>query len=266
MNDELLTPKEYEILTKDYMAPTIFNFKLNGRLSFQPGQFVQASIPHIGEATFAPCSNPDQKDSFELCIRGCGSTTDALISLLPGDKIKVRGPFGNGWPIEKLKKQDIIMIAGGMGLIPLRPLLYRILKERRKYGRVFLFGGFRTQEHVLFKDDLRDWDKKVSLNIYLEQLTKDTFYKQGLITEPLKEAKFNTKKSLILICGPEIMIPFVLDVLSNKGFRDDQIFISYERRMECGIGICQHCNVGKYLVCKDGPVFRYDQIRPEVNK
>lgn len=260
------TTKKYEIIAKEESAPSIVNFKIAGHLAFKPGQFVQVRLPHIGESTFAPCSDPKIKDYFELSIRGCGATTTELIKLLPGDQLDIRGPYGNGWPQAQLKGKDIILIAGGMGLIPLRPLLFELIHNKYDYGKVSLFGGFRTDQHVLFKQDLVDWSKKASINIYVEQLSKDPFFKRGLITEPLGETQFNLTKSVVLICGPEVMAPFVIDVLQKKGFKDNQIYLSYERRMECGIGACQHCNIGKYLVCKDGPVFRYDNIKPELNK
>lgn len=258
--------RNYEILAKEEIAPTIFLYKISGRLQFHPGQFIQAAIPHIGESTFAPCSDLTQKDFFELCIRGCGSTTNMITKLLPGDNLKVRGPYGNGWPIEKLKGKDIIMVAGGMGLIPLRPFIYEIMKNRDKYGKIHLIGGFRTIDHILFKDDLAKWDKQISINFYLENLIGRSIYKKGLVTEPLQKEKFNVAKSVILMCGPEVMIPFCIETLVGRGFKEKQIYISYERRMECGIGVCQHCNIGRYLTCQDGPVFRYDQIKTELAK
>lgn len=256
--------KKYEIIAKENSAPSIITFTISGNLGFRPGQFVQVRLPHIGESTFVPCSDPQIKDYFELSIRGCGSTTNELVKLLPGETLDIRGPYGNGWPIAQLKGKDIILIAGGMGLIPLRPLLFQLLRNKAGYGRISLFGGFRTSEHVLFRHDLEKWSKKISVNIYAEQTSRDPLCKKGLITEPLKESKFNIKKSVVLICGPEIMVPFVLDALSDQGFRDNQIYLSYERRTECGIGVCQHCNIGKYLVCKDGPVFRFDKIKTEL--
>jgi NAD(P)H-flavin reductase len=258
--------KEYEILTKEEAAPSIFTFKISGKLQFKPGQFVQAAIPHIGESTFAPCSNPSQKDSFELCIRGCGSTTSAMAKLLPGDNLRVRGPYGNGWPTEKLKGKDIIMVAGGMGIIPLRPLIKEIIAHRGSYGKIHLIGGFRTVDHILFKDEIKKWKKYISINLYIENIANDPAYKKGLITEPLQHEKFNINSSIVLICGPEIMVPFCINTLLDRGFKENQIYISYERRMECGIGVCQHCNIGQYLTCKDGPVFRYDQIKTELSK
>lgn len=258
--------KEYEIISKHESAPAIFTFRLAGSLGFRPGQFVQVKLPHIGEAPFVPCSDPKEKNFFELSIRGCGSKTNELVKLLPGDTLKIRGPYGNGWPIDKLEARDIILIAGGMGLIPLRPLIFELLRSKTNYGKISLFGGFRTSEHLLFRDDLEKWSKRISLNIYTEQASRDPLCKKGLITEPLLEGKFNVKNSIILICGPEIMLPFVTEVLLDKGIKENQIYLSYERRMECGIGVCQHCNIGKYLVCQDGPVFRFDKISPELNK
>ncbi|MCX6808058.1 MAG: FAD/NAD(P)-binding protein [Candidatus Berkelbacteria bacterium] len=257
----------YEIIKKEEMMPGMFLFRLKGRLDFKPGQFVQAALEHFGEGTFAPCSDPNQKDYFELCIRGCGSTSNGLITLLPGDEMLVRGPYGNGWPIKKLWYKDTLLIAGGMGLVPLRPLIFEMLRSKINFDKITLVAGFKTDEHLLFSHDLEIWRKKLSKVIPVVEIGSKNFWGEiGMITEPLKNLVFNKKKTIALICGPEVMVPFVNQVLEEKGLPHNQIYISYERRMECGIGICQHCNIGSHLVCKDGPIFRYDQIKEEVGK
>ncbi len=259
--------QEYEIIEKTELIPSTFLFRFKGHIKFEPGQFVQAALDHFGEGTFAVCSDPHNKDYFELCIRGCGSTTNAMIGLLPGDKMKIRGAYGKGWPLIDLNWRDVILIAGGLGLVPLRPLIYELIRNRINYNQIKIFAGFKSADHILFEADLKSWKKSKIDVIAVAELATDKFWgKRGLITEPLAATKLSAKKSTVLICGPDIMVPYCNKVLFDKKIKPEQIYISYERRMECGIGICQHCSCGKLLVCQDGPVFRFDQIEKEVGK
>lgn len=259
--------KPYEIIEKTELAPETFLFKLKGKFKFNPGQFVQVSVPRFGEATFAPCSDTENTDSFELCIRAAGSTTDQMVQKLVGDELLVRGPYGNGWPVGKLVEKDILIIAGGIGLVPMRALMHQILKYRSEFRKVYLVCGFKSDQHIIFEEDLKAWQKKITgLEVCVEHAGRDFWGHHGLVTEPLKKIKFNPKKLKVLICGPEVMTGFCLEELLGKGVKEENIYISYERRMECGIGVCQHCNIGKYLVCKDGPVFSWDKIKDELTK
>jgi len=258
---------EYEIIHKKALAPDTFLFRFRGHLIFQPGQFVQASLDHFGQATFAPCSDPHIKSYFELCIRSVGNLSAQIVKLLPGDKLKIRGPYGNGWPVEEMLWNDIVLIGGGMGIVPLRPLIYQLLHDRINFSRIHLYAGFKTPQDVIFSYELREWRRKLNTSAVTVEHTDTKFWgRAGLITEPLAEAIINPKKTVVLICGPEPMYKFVNEILKKKGLKDDQIFLSFERRMECGIGICQHCNIGKYTVCQDGPVFRLDEIQGEIGK
>ncbi|MEI6499071.1 MAG: FAD/NAD(P)-binding protein [bacterium] len=259
--------KEYEITEKRELMPSTYLFRFKGKIKFEPGQFFQVALDHFGEGTFAPCSDPKDKNSFELCIRGVGSTTNQMIQLLPGDKLKIRGPYGVGWPLHELNWHDVVIIAGGLGLVPLRPLIYELIRNRINYNKISIFAGFKSADHILFESDLLSWRKaKIEINAVAELATDKFWCKIGLITEPLSIAKINPKKTKVLICGPDIMVPYCNKVLFDKKIKPNQIYISYERRMECGIGICQHCSCGKFLVCKDGPVFRFDQIEKEILK
>ncbi len=259
--------QKYKIIDKKEVAPDTVIFKFDGAIAFEPGQFVQAALDHFGEATFALCSSPHNSKFFELCIRNCGNTSAALSKLLPGDSVNLRGPYGNGWPMQKLKNKEIVLIAGGMGYIPLRPVIFELLRQRN-FKKIWLFAGFRSDEHVILPTEFDEMNKnkKMAVNVVVEYKSKPSWYTKGLITEPLSKAKIDYKNAIALMCGPEIMYKFSNDVLLKKGLNEEQIFISFERRMECGIGVCQHCNVGKYLVCKDGPVFRLDQIKSEIGK
>lgn len=255
--------KNYEIISKDSLTHDTFLFRLKGKIAFKPGQFLRVVLDHFGEIVVAPCSDPRNTEWFEICVRAAGSTSNAIANLLPGDNLGVRGPYGNSWPVQQAKGKELILIAGGLGLVPLRPLLYEL--GRKKNKRVKLFVGFRSAENAVFVEDLETWGRNINVFAVAEFTVPRSICKKGLITEPLEKEKIN-KESIVFICGPEVMVPFCIDKIHQKDIGDDQIFLSMERRMECGIGICQHCNIGKYMVCKDGPVFRYDRIIGEIGK
>ncbi len=256
--------QEFGIIKKEELAPNTYLFRFNGQIKFNPGQFVQVMLERFGEATFAPCSDPEEKKYFELCIRGAGSTTNQIIKLLPGDSLKVRGPYGNGWPTAKILEKEVLIIAGGLGLVPLRPLIFQMLQNKSLFKSIHLIVGAKSDHHLLFKNEYAAWKKKIDLHACVEHAPRNFCGERGLITEPLKKIKIN-KKMVVLVCGPEIMVPFCNKILLEN-IPEENIYISFERRMECGIGICQHCNIGKYLVCKDGPVFSWKKIKDELKK
>lgn len=259
--------QEYEIIEKTELATDTILFRFEGKFDFIPGQFVQIALDRFGEATFAFCSDPYQKKFFEICVRGCGNTTNQMIKLVPGDKLKIRGPYGNGWPLAKMIGKNIVIIAGGMGLVPLRPLLFEIERSQKEFKKIFFVGGFKTPDHVLFRTDLFMFKKfTAQMEVYVERTTKDFWGDHGLITEGLRKIKYPPSNTLALLCGPDIMIPYCNEMLMKNGTAEKDIFISFERRMECGIGVCQHCNIGKYFVCKDGPIFSLDKIKNEIGK
>ena len=261
------TFKNYKIVDRSEPAPDIVLFTLRGKIKFEPGQFFQVALPHLGEATFAACSDPADKKNFQFCIRASGSTTNQMVKLLPGDDLLVRGPYGNTWPIGKLIGKNVVLIAGGMGLIPLKPLMHELIKYKKEFKKLAFFAGFRTPEHVLFNEELHKWSKKFDyFKVAVEKGNTGWWGETGMITELIDRMEFDAKNTIVIMCGPDIMFKFVNEVLKKKDIGDNQIYLSMERRMECGVGLCQHCNVGKYLVCKDGPVFRWDMIKEEIGK
>jgi len=261
MNQEFITT-EYEIVGKEMLTDDVALFKLKGNFNFKPGQFVEVALPHFGNITLAPCSNPSDKKGFELCVRAQGSTSNALIKLLPGDNISLRGPYGHGWPVAKNSRHNLTIIAGGMGIVPLRPILLE-LEKRVHFSSLALFAGFKKPDDVLFESDLKRWKKKFKVHVSVESTDPKFWGSQGLITESLRTGSID-KHTTVFMCGPEIMYPHCVDVLAKKGISQKQIYLSLERRMECGIGLCQHCSCGNYLVCQDGPVFRLDQVAAEL--
>lgn len=259
--------KKYKILERNDIAPETVLYKISGYIKHEPGQFFQIAVPHMGEATFAPCSDLSNTNYFEICVRAAGSTTNQMIKLLPGDTLDIRGPYGNSWPIGTFIGKNVILIIGGMGIVPLRPLIFELIKYKKEFKKIYILAGFKTPAHVLFNDDFISWKNHFEyVNVAVEKISSNWWGDKGQITEILKRINLDAKKSLVAMCGPDIMYKYVNEVLYNKEITDKQIFVSMERRMECGVGLCQHCNIGKYLVCKDGPVFRWDMIKGEIDK
>lgn len=259
--------KPFKIIGKEAPAPDTVLYNFRGSVNFEPGQFFQVSLPHLGEATFAVCSDPEDKKSFQMCIRASGSTTNQIVKLLPGDELQIRGPYGNAWPLGKLIGHDVIIAAGGMGLVPLRPLIFNLLRYRKEFRKLAFFAGFRSPHHLLFEKDLLDWRKKFDyFKVIVEKGEAGWWGETGMITEAIERMAIDPSNAAILMCGPDIMFKFCNQVFAGKGVKSDQIYVSMERRMECGVGLCQHCNIGKYLVCRDGPVFRWDKIEEELGK
>ena len=261
------TYKSYKIVDKEESAPDTVLFTLAGKIKFDSGQFVQVSLPGVGEATFVPCSNPLNTSEFQLMIRACGNATNRLVELLPGDSMLIRGPYGNGWPIGKLIGKNILIITGGLGIVSLRPLIFELLKYKKEFKKISILSGFRAPHCVLFENDYKKLSAAVNyLKVACEKSDKHWWGETAMTAELIKNMKLSKADTIALICGPEIMFKFCIDELIKKNIPSKNIYLSFERRMECGIGICQHCNIGKFLVCKDGPVFRWDIIKPELNK
>jgi sulfhydrogenase subunit gamma (sulfur reductase) len=259
--------QKFKIIKKEEVALETFLFTLSGKLNFEPGQFVQVMVPRIGEATFAPCSSPYDKKKFELCIRATGNTTNRLVEYLPGEEMLIRGPYGKGWPEGALIGQNIVIIAGGMGIVPLRPLIEKLIKYQKEYKNIYLLAGFKTPEHLLFGKDFLQWKKKFGyIKIAVEKGASGWDGEVCMIPDIIKKLKIDAKNTKVLMCGPEVMFGYCQEKLDDKKILRRNIYISFERRMECGIGLCQHCNIGKFLVCKDGPVFRWDVIKSELDK
>lgn len=255
-----------EILNKEMVAPDTALLQIKGELNFKPGQFIKIYLDHFGSVVVAPCSSPTNKKFFEICVKGHGSTTNNLIKSLPGDFVTVSGPYGNFWRFENFVNTNYLIITGGLGMVPLRPFLFEIERRKILLSKIKLIAGFRSPDHVLFSEDLKRWHQKFKSETYVEFGHKNSTEKIGSVIDGIRNCKINPDNAIALICGPEIMYQPVLDELSKFDLPERQIFLSLERHMECGTGLCQHCSCGKYLVCKDGPIFRYDKIKTELNR
>jgi sulfite reductase subunit B len=243
----------------------VFDFQFtDGRILGQkPGQFVEISAPGIGEAPISISSSPTRDGKFQLAIRNAGGVTNAIHNLKEGDIAGIRGPFGKGFPLEYIKGKDILFISGGIGLFPLRSLIEYVIDKRNEFGRVIVAIGTRSPAERMFTDELEDWKTNPRIE-YLETVDKgDEKWNGniGVITTLISNIKINSKKTVAVMVGPPIMYRFVINELKMLGIADENIILSLERRMKCGVGKCGHCQINGVYVCQEGPVFSLAQLR-----
>ena len=228
-----------------------------------PGQCAMVSVPGVGEAMFSITSSPTNKLFQEFSIKKCGVLTDYLHDLNVGDEIMVRGPYGNNFPVDtELKGKNLLFVAGGIGLAPLRSVINYVLDNRDDYGTVDIVYGSRSADDLVQLKEIQDvWMKAKDTNVYLTiDRPQDGWDGHvGFVPSYLKELEMKTDKT-VLVCGPPIMIKFVLGALEEMGFTKTQAYTTLELRMKCGVGKCGRCNIGSKYVCKDGPVFRCDEV------
>ena len=228
---------------------------------FATGQFIELSLPGVGEAPFTPSSDPGIKDRIEVTIMNVGRLTSQLHSLTKGIQLGMRGPYGAGYPLEEFKGRDIFIVGGGVGLAPLRSLMLSLLSRLKQYKRVVLRYGARTPKDTLYPQLISAWSKKVDVVTTVDSAEENYRGNVGLVTTILKDLPFDAKQAVSVVCGPPIMMKFTTLKLLELGFVPQNIYLSMEKNMSCGLGKCGHCRVGRYYVCKDGPVFSYDKLR-----
>ena len=253
-----LNIKTFRIQFQDNEVRENFNFK--------PGQFMMVTVYGLGEAPFGFSSSPTEKDYIEFSVKEVGLVTEALHNLKEGDEIGIRGPFGNGFPLESTEDKNIIFIGGGIGLAPLRSMINYVLDEnnRDKYKKVQLLNAFRSPEDTLFCDDYEWWENskdtlvKYTIDEPCEGWSKCVGYPHTLIED---ELDYDLPDLRVFTCGPPIMIKFITERLQELGIEPEEIITTLEMKMSCGVGKCGRCNIGHYYVCKDGPVFTLEQLR-----
>jgi len=246
---------------------TLFEIKLDDQteLNHKPGQFVEVSVFGIGEAPISLSSSPTKKETFEVCVRKLGNVTSKLHKLNVGDKVGIRGPFGNGFDINSLKGKDLLFIAGGLGIAPLRSLINYVFDNRKDFGRVFLLYGCKEPKELLFGEELLSMASKenVEFKPTVNWCPENEVWSGsiGVITTLIPQVSFDPEKTIAILCGPPVMYKFVIADLKKRNVPDDHIIMSLERRMKCGVGKCGHCQINHIYVCKDGPVFNYSKIK-----
>ncbi len=236
------------------------------QFDFLPGQFIEISIPGFNEAPFTFGSSSKNKEFFEIAVRDVGSLTSALSQMKVSDEVGMRGPFGNGFPMDLLKSRNLLLVSGGCGFVPLRSVTEEYLDRKDEFeGKLQVFYGARSYDDLLFKDDFEKWlGAGIDLNLKVDKQDKSCDSSKfkcdtGLVTELFGKVDL-VERPVVFICGPPLMAKFVIQELDKLKVEYSDIYISLERRMECGLGVCEHCAVGPYYVCKDGPVFSWDKI------
>jgi NAD(P)H-flavin reductase len=230
--------------------------------SFAPGQFNMLYLFGVGEIPISISGDPSVENVYVHTTREVGTVTRAMRKLKPGAMIGVRGPFGTAWPLDVAEGKDLVVIAGGIGLAPLRPVIYSALGHRERFNRVVLLFGARSPTDLLFRGELRRWRARLDMDVQVtvDHATDSWRGNVGVITQLIPRAGFNPSNAIAMVCGPEIMMRYATVELQKRGLADDQIFVSMERNMKCAIGLCGHCQFGRRFVCRDGPIYRYDDI------
>jgi NAD(P)H-flavin reductase len=233
------------------------------QFSFSPGQFNMLYVFGVGEVPISISSDPTGKMPLVHTTRAVGAVTQAMWKLKAGDALGIRGPYGRGWPVEQALHNDVVIVAGGIGLAPLRPVIYSVLADRDRFGRVVLLYGTRTPEDMLFRKELEKWRSRFDLEIHMtvDRATGSWRGNVGVVTTLIGRSPFDHQNCVAMVCGPEIMMRFTVLELQKRGVNDDRIFISMERNMKCGIGLCGHCQLGSSFACKDGPVYCFAEIK-----
>lgn len=268
MSNEALIPKIGVVTDIRIDTPDVKTFRVvtpDGKKAFEhiPGQCAMLSIPAVGEGMFSITSSPTNTEFMEFSIKKCGCLTSWLHAMDVGQQITIRGPYGNGFPVETaFKGQDLLFIAGGIGLAPLRSVINYVRHYRDNYGKIDIVYGSRSKEDLVdYQEILDEWckDDGIQVHLTIDNPQDNWDGHVGFVPNYVKELGFDTNKTAI-ICGPPIMIKFTLAGLQELGFDKTQVFTTMELKMKCGVGKCGRCNIGSKYVCKDGPVFRCDQL------
>ena len=250
--------------THDTFSLTLQPTTGDGSFTFRPGQFNMLYAPGVGEAAISMSGCSGRVDEVVHTIRAVGRVTGALQRLKRGDLVGLRGPFGTPWPVDLAEGHDVLIVAGGIGLAPLRPALCHVLDHRGDYGRVTLLFGARSPRDLLFPREIETWRGRfdVDVEVSVDRAAGGWYGLVGVVTTFIPQARFDPANVVALVCGPEIMMHYAARELGRREVPDGRIWVSMERNMKCGVGFCGHCQFGPKFVCKDGPVFRYDKVAP----
>ncbi|GAB4220673.1 MAG: FAD/NAD(P)-binding protein [Spirochaetota bacterium] len=238
------------------------NKEIDGNFKFKSGQFIMCTIFGAGEFAVSLPPSPEN-DRFHITVRRIGKVTNALHDLQVGDKVGIRGPFGNGFPFEEIKGKNVIYVAGGIGLIPLRSSIVHVLQHRNEFGRILLLYGSRSPQDLMYQYMLDEWQKIEGFETFItvDNGTPEWKGNVGIITTLFDKVEIPVENTVAFVCGPPVMFNAVIKELMQRGIKDDMIISTLERHMKCGVGKCQHCAIGRTLVCTDGPVYTYRQIK-----
>ncbi len=263
-----MVPSLYQIRrfrkeTEDTFTVELESRERANKVAFASGQFNMLYVFGVGEIPISISGDPTNSKILVHTTRAVGTVTKAMYKLRRGDMLGVRGPYGTPWPLTEASGQDVVIVAGGIGLAPLRSALYYIIANREQYGKVVLLYGTRTPADILFREELEQWRARFDLEVHVTVDRAMSGWKGnvGIVTGLIAKAPFDPRSAVAFICGPEVMMRFTAMELHKRGVDNDKIFVSMERNMKCGIGLCGHCQFGPLFVCKDGPVFNYSRVK-----
>lgn len=268
--ENIYLPHIAEITDIKQETPDIKTFRLKFKdesigksFDYKPGQFVEFSVFGEGEAPFCISNSPTRKSSIECSVKRMGKITQALHELDVGDTVGIRGPYGNGFPVQNLKNKSLLFVGGGIGLAPLRSLINYCLDNRSDFKDIVIVNGARASKDLVYKDEYPVWEKAKETKLYLTiDCQEDNWTCMvGVVPKILEQLKPTCQNSVAIICGPPVMIKYTMPVLLKIGFCPEEIITTLEMKMKCGLGKCGRCNIGNLYICKDGPVFSYAQLK-----
>jgi len=262
-------PRPFVVQSRAQETPDTVTLKLapraaGDRLAFRGGQFNMVYVFGVGESAISISGDPSHPEELVHTVRQVGKVTNAITALAPGAVVGIRGPYGRGWPLDAARGRDVIIVAGGLGLPPLRPTLYEIFRHRAEFGRVEIIYGARTPKDLVFYDEVQTWRQRTDLRLQttVDAAGRDWYGDVGVVTTRIPDARFDAPNTTAFVCGPEIMMKFTAQALAQRGVPTDAIWLSMERNMKCALGFCGHCQYGPSFVCRDGPVLPYKALAP----
>jgi NAD(P)H-flavin reductase len=263
--DNLLpSPVRVGRVRRETAGVTTFELMPASHFAFSPGQFNMLYAFGLGEVAISLSGDPAEKGRIVHTVRAVGAVSSAITRLRRNQMIGVRGPYGSHWPVIENEGNDIIVVAGGLGLAPLRPVIYHVLGNRERYGKIAVLYGARGPAEILYRQELEGWRRRldVDITVTVDHAAADWRGNVGVVPALIARTPVDPDQTVAMVCGPEIMMRFTIDALRQRGLATDRIFVSMERNMKCAIGLCGHCQFGPSFVCRDGPIFRYDLIAP----
>ncbi|MBA2653768.1 MAG: FAD/NAD(P)-binding protein [Gammaproteobacteria bacterium] len=269
-NTNLYLPHEVKVVERIQESPTVFtlrvqftDFQLQKEFVFQPGQFNMLYLYGVGEVAISIVSDPENSQLYDHTIRAIGRVTRGLEQLQRGDYLGIRGPFGRGWPLALAQNKDVVIITGGLGCAPVVSVINYIALRRDQYGKLIILQGLKHSDDFIFRHRYGEWQKMFDTEVFIaaDVSVPGWPWYTGHITDMTRQLSLNENNTIVMMCGPEIMMKVAIKELLAKNIPEENIFLSMERNMECGVGHCGHCQYGGLFVCKDGPIFQYPEIK-----
>ncbi|MBI5782761.1 MAG: FAD/NAD(P)-binding protein [Gammaproteobacteria bacterium] len=267
----LRIPSEIEVVERVQESPTIFTLRLrftdpaqHADFRFEPGQFNMLYLYGVGEVAISIVSDPEDEMLFDHTIRVVGRVTRGLAQLKAGDRLGVRGPYGRGWPLKQAKNRDVMIITGGLGCAPVVSVINYVIRRRDQFRRLAIMQGVKHSDDLIWRKQYAHWGKQPDTQVLVAANEGATLWPWhvGNVTELFDRVEFDAARAIVMMCGPEGMMEAAMRQLLHRGVEPDNVYLSMERSMNCAVGLCGHCQYGGKYVCKDGPVFRYSDVKP----